>query len=299
MRRFTVLSLFSLAACSLLNYEDIFAYPKYSFVWSTDELTKERAEQLVQETPETQNTQYLRVGNEEFLCTYPQWKGVIETFNNGASHSTDDEVVEQGLQAIRTLGGVCLLDPNGYWTYEYCHDTSIRQFHYEDDKQAAQNYYDLGIAPVIERSSIGAWTVRKSGTKRSLQIEWINGTKCDLTGKPRQTLVQYECVDDGDAPRIAWYTELSTCSYSMTIHVPALCGLEPFRRSDLSDVQNIVCHPVVEVATSTKEEDDEKEEKESAPNEDAVTNVDESKPVSTSISSVSLPSSSSVSIDEL
>ncbi|PNX96493.1 protein OS-9, partial [Trifolium pratense] len=61
----------------------------------------------------------------------------------------------------------------------------------------------------------------KDASQRYHAHQYTNGTTCDLTNKPRETEVRFVCSE----PRamISSITEISTCKYALTVHVPTLC----------------------------------------------------------------------------
>ena len=62
---------------------------------------------------------------------------------------------------------------------------------------------------------------------RYLVQRWSDGTRCDKTGRPRETEVQIHCsMTSGDT--IYMIKELAICQYVLVVHSPHLCSLPGF-----------------------------------------------------------------------
>ena len=76
--------------------------------------------------------------------------------------------------------GPCMFKTKDWWTYEVCHRRSVRQYHVENDK------------PVGNIMILGAHDPARDNFEPSnatyLAQWYTNGSKCDLTGQPRQVL---------------------------------------------------------------------------------------------------------------
>ena len=78
--------------------------------------------------------------------------------------------------------GPCIYKTKDWWTYEVCYRRSIKQYHVENDK------------PVGNIMILGAHDPARDNFEPSnatyLAQWYTNGSKCDLTGQPRQVLGQ-------------------------------------------------------------------------------------------------------------
>ena len=107
-----------------------------------------------------------------------------------------------------------------YWAYEYCHNQYVRQFHVERshdgkvEKEQETASFFLGLYPGLSKESLihadkkavaattkkghaaaGVKTeLKKNGDQRYLVQKWGDGSRCDLTEKPRTIEVQVSCV---------------------------------------------------------------------------------------------------------
>ena len=59
-------------------------------------------------------------------------------------------------------------------------------------------------------------------------MKWPDGTRCDKTGRPRETEIQMHCsMTTND--QIYLVKELAICQYVLIIHSPHLCSLPGFK----------------------------------------------------------------------
>ena len=178
----------------------------------------------------------------------------------------------------RTLGGdkpVCLQSiTGGWWTFEFCHGESIRQYHEivgtKRDKNGnpqttriVETDHNLGmpqtnifraIVPEEEwRFMVNA--TDKKGTKNPyFELEYINGDICNdddvkdaaivagasgVKGLARSSSVRYSCGERYDIT----VSEDSTCHYVVNIVVPDLCR-HPLFKTPVSKKQIFKCLPV-------------------------------------------------------
>ncbi|GEQ70497.1 hypothetical protein JCM33374_g4175 [Metschnikowia sp. JCM 33374] len=83
-----------------------------------------------------------------------------------------------------------------------------------------------------------------------------DGSVCDMTYQPRTIEVVYKCdANGGPNPSIVDVAETKTCHYKMSVHVPSLCGYEPFsphRHSQVSAV-DIPCQRIRKSKASGKQ----------------------------------------------
>lgn len=101
-----------------------------------------------------------------------------------------------------------------YWAYEYCHNQYVRQFHVERshdgkvEKEQETASFFLGLYPGLSKESLinvdkkalASTTkknqarvkteLKKNGDQRYLVQKWGDGSRCDLTEKPRTIEVQ-------------------------------------------------------------------------------------------------------------
>lgn len=186
----------------------------------------------------------------------------------------------------RTLGGpkpVCLQSiTGGWWTFEFCHGKSIRQYHEvvgtKRDKNGVpqttrvietdhnlgrpQSHVFRAILPEDEWKFVVNATDKKGGKKPYFELEYTNGDICDdhdvrdaaivagntgARGLARASSVRYSC---GERYDIA-VNEDSTCHYVVNIVVPDLCR-HPLFKTPVSKKQVFKCLPIDEPDVSAE-----------------------------------------------
>lgn len=102
----------------------------------------------------------------------------------------------------------CLSTTDGWWSYEICYGQHVTQFH-----QSA------GTPEREDPSSLGAFVSSSVTGPMSVTQVFESGAICDLTGKPRESLVVYTC-QAGSHEQITSISEGSPCSYRIQVR----CG---------------------------------------------------------------------------
>ncbi|OZJ05065.1 hypothetical protein BZG36_02105 [Bifiguratus adelaidae] len=212
---------------------------------------------------------------QRYLCSIPNAanSGVqTNDITQEDSHQTRRKRIERGLELLEPLKEDCLLYPDGWWVYEYCHERYIRQMHPTeqgktpgtyliprvDDRHAISNFLGVfNVSPdpadqsdsssdksdrVIPMSVVKRTSLYENGEQNVLVQRWAGGTVCDVTKKPRKIEVQFSCHIN---EQISFIKEVSTCQYVMSIQTPRLCQENTFLPKIKEPVNNIECRPVV------------------------------------------------------
>lgn len=146
------------------------------------------------------------------------------------------------------LSGSCSYRIDSYWTYEVCHGNYIKQFHEERDR--IQEYYlgkfDKSSDAVEEslRLAEGEKYPQKKidgNNMAYLEVEFTDGTLCDLNNAARTTKVLYVCYAHGKN-EIYSLKETSSCNYEVIILTPTLCAHPLFKGQEASN-NKIHCIP--------------------------------------------------------
>lgn len=174
------------------------------------------------------------------------------------------------------MSGSCLYFISGWWSYSFCYNTHVKQFHQLPPGQgtpifppvedpATPSYLlgkfgevrnkfaidgtggdkEAGLPP--EHWEEGKTTeIQAKGTpsSRYLSQKLSGGTTCDLTGSPRRVEIQFHCHPQS-ADRIGWIKEISTCSYLMVVYTPRLCNDVAFLPPREERAEGITCREVV------------------------------------------------------
>ncbi|XP_042896237.1 protein OS-9 isoform X2 [Parasteatoda tepidariorum] len=135
--------------------------------------------------------------------------------------------------------GSCLYKIKDWWTYELCFGKAIKQFHIEDGRIAGE-ILTLGLYELDNKWEDELYEEKFERVKPHHAQSYVNGTKCDLTGLPRNTEVKIFCEEDS-LDYINWITEPETCNYVITVHTSLLCSHPLFKSS--KELHTIVCQP--------------------------------------------------------
>ncbi|KAK4257464.1 hypothetical protein QN277_007048 [Acacia crassicarpa] len=173
---------------------------------------------------------------QKFLCFLP--KVEKETSERPViQHNISSMIVESEKriklktpdELLEVLKDRCFLRQEGWWTYEFCYQKRLRQLHLENNDKVVQEFvlgeYDEEATAAFNRNLSDISTLKdprsQDASQRYHAHQYTNGSKCDLTNKPRETEVRFVCSE----PRatISSITELSTCKYALTIQCPTLC----------------------------------------------------------------------------
>ncbi|XP_037072851.1 endoplasmic reticulum lectin 1-like isoform X2 [Pollicipes pollicipes] len=145
------------------------------------------------------------------------------------------------------------LQLESYWTYEVCHGDFVRQYHEtKEGKQTKLIEYFLGryskdtlksqIAELDAAIAAGTAASPKKLRLEELDLPYLevpyrDGTVCDLTGRPRETLVRYVCHAGGRHELVS-FQESSSCQYVIVVLSPLLCSHPDYRVT--ADVENSI-----------------------------------------------------------
>ncbi|WZH47821.1 glucosidase II beta subunit-like protein-domain-containing protein [Fusarium acuminatum] len=206
----------------------------------------------------------------EYLCSIPIIQPP-EPENKTANELAKAEEARElsratasGWELLSQLEDSCLYFMSGWWSYSFCNNREIVQFHAlpsipngqppKRDPHTAD--YTLGKVPAIPASA--AHQAKKNGQEApppaELQIKGDQrylvqrlegGTVCDLTGRERTIEVQYHCVPGMKSDRIGWIKEVTICAYLMVVNTPRLCNDVAFLPPEETRANPIQCQLIV------------------------------------------------------
>ncbi|TRZ02538.1 hypothetical protein DNTS_026586 [Danionella cerebrum] len=138
----------------------------------------------------------------------------------------------------------CLIKTKDWWTYEFCYAQHVRQYHLEDSEIKGDvlflGYYDSEFDWTNETAKAS----KQHKLKRYHSQSYVNGSKCDLNGSPRETEVRFVC-EEGSTDFIARVDEPQSCRYVLTIHTSRTCQHPLLRPPSTAKPQGIVCQPAL------------------------------------------------------
>ncbi|MCJ1402272.1 Protein OS-9 [Xylographa trunciseda] len=222
--------------------------------------------------------EYMVLNSSPYLCSIPQVSEPPQNRTKAANNKADEEkesarAADRGWELLKELEGHCMYFISGWWSYSFCYNMDVKQFHQlppgragipvfppmEDQKVPS---YVLGKyqgqwahGAQAERQQIGGPAdktpmiseiaqLQTKGDMRYLVQKLSGGTTCDLTGKDRKIEVQFHCHPQS-IDRIGWIKEVSTCSYLMVIYTPRLCNDVAFLPQKEVKAHQIICQEIV------------------------------------------------------
>lgn len=142
----------------------------------------------------------------------------------------------------------CLLKTKDWWTYQFCYGRHIQQYHMEDSEIKGEVLYLGYYQSAFDWDDETAKASKQHRLKRYHSQTYVNGSKCDLNGRPREAEVRFLC-DEGagiSGDYIDRVDEPLSCSYVLTIRTPRLCPHPLLRPPPSAAPQAILCHPALQ-----------------------------------------------------
>jgi len=292
-----LLQLGSARARSFSVHEDLQAFPQFDVVFSDHWLFDRDAKSLMSGAPpqsthtselsratahdgqgsqddadEGGNREYkvMKLAGQEYLCTIPVVQPASPENQTATELAKAEEAKElsrataSGWELLGELDSRCLYFGSGWWTYKFCKNREIVQFHAAGvtapgqpprrDQSTAE--FVLGSVPAIPMSSSHNQQrdsetkplpaeVHVKGDQRYLVQRLEGGTICDLTGRERTIEVQYHCVPGMKEARISWIKEVTICAYLMVVNTPKLCDDPAFLPPKETTANPITCQLIV------------------------------------------------------
>lgn len=222
------------------------------------------------------------LNDKPYLCAIPSVPPPSTNSTNQARAASEEtaelaRATDRGYDLLRSMSGSCLYFISGWWSYSFCYNTHVKQFHQlppgkgtpifppvEDpstpsyvlgkfgevrnrfeDVDGVDAGRDAGLPP--QEGEEGMTTeIQAKGTSSSryLSQKLSGGTTCDLTGSPRRVEIQFHCHPQS-VDRIGWIKEVLTCSYLMIVYTARLCNDVAFLPPREERAEGIICREVV------------------------------------------------------
>ncbi|XP_040281700.1 protein OS-9 isoform X1 [Bufo bufo] len=138
----------------------------------------------------------------------------------------------------------CVTKTKDWWTYEFCYGKHIQQYHIEESELKGDILYLGYYQSEFDWNNETAKASKHHRLKRYHSQMYVNGSKCDLTGKLRETEVRFVC-EEGSGDYIARVDEPQSCTYVLTIHTTRICNHPFLRPASNGSPQPIRCHPAL------------------------------------------------------
>ncbi|KAI9880307.1 MAG: Protein OS-9 [Pleopsidium flavum] len=236
----------------------------------------------------TDNYEPMILNGRHYLCAIPIVETPVKNETSEAAARAEEEkelarATVRGWELLKDMEGHCMYFISGWWSYSFCYNTDVKQFHQLPPGKGAPIYppteddttpsYVLGRFGVSrddqaehEQTPAGisdgqgggggleVAELQAKGEMRYLVQKLGGGTTCDLTGKERRVEVQVLLQQQQQAPfhchpqsadRIGWIKEVTTCSYLMVIYTPRLCNDVAFLPPRENKANPIACREVI------------------------------------------------------
>lgn len=206
-----------------------------------------------------------------YLCTIPHVEAAQKNVTQESTTKAEREnelarAADRGWELLQDMEGKpCLYFSTGWWSYSFCYNSEIKQFHSLPPGANGAPTYPPAEDPDTPSYILGKFDSKKgkdekdtsSGKAESpvtalqtraetsyLVQKLGGGTACDLTGKERKVEVQFHCHPQS-TDRIGWIKETATCTYLMIIYTPRLCNDVAFLPPREVKANPIVCREIV------------------------------------------------------
>jgi protein OS-9 len=156
------------------------------------------------------------IDGQRYLCSIPYVPAVVDakTASNRTAEEEEQDLAlatERGWELLRGMEGSCIYFVSGWWSYSFCYNEGVRQFHqmppgrnvpvYPPVEDKSVSAYSLGrVQKDVEDDgmesegqkgkALAKTKMRTKGESRYLVQHLKGGTTCDLTGQERNIEIQ-------------------------------------------------------------------------------------------------------------
>lgn len=174
---------------------------------------------------------------QKYQCLLPnQENGNEDGSGSGGEDAGPAAEVDIGALITPLHSTPCLVRTKDWWTYQICFGKEISQYHVENDKA------------VGEILSLGTFNtdIQTEDKHVTYYPEWYtNGSKCDLTGRGRETELRFVCNEKAPREFIGDIFEPKSCEYTIVIHTDKICSVPQFKPPVESEPLDINCKPIL------------------------------------------------------
>ncbi|XP_066841506.1 protein OS-9 [Anser cygnoides] len=151
-------------------------------------------------------------------------------------------------ELLRPMGAApCLVKTKDWWTYEFCYGKHIQQYHVEESEIKGDVLFLGHYQSAFDWDDETAKASKQHRLKRYHSQSYVNGSRCDLTGRAREAEVRFLC-EEGAGDYIARVDEPQSCSYVLTVHTARVCRHPYLRPPAGAAPQPILCQPALSPA---------------------------------------------------
>ncbi|XP_072173495.1 uncharacterized protein [Diadema setosum] len=138
----------------------------------------------------------------------------------------------------------CLTKTKDWWTYEFCYGKYVRQFHL-DNNEISGDVIMLGIfESEMDWANKSHSDAKRHRLNRYHSHRYGNGSKCDLTGKPREAEVRFMCAEN-QLDSVSRIDEPESCRYIITVHTMRICHHPYLKPPPKATPKTVLCFPLL------------------------------------------------------
>ena len=153
----------------------------------------------------------------------------------------------------------CFRLQDGWWMYELCLNSHLRQFHVQevktsDRENGKSSQHELVQIHILGKNNNGGAGNRvnngrkgedgdehrnivKDGDLVAYQELYTDGELCKITGKNRESIIHFVCIGrDVTESKLMSVEETGTCQYKAVFHTPYLCQHRLFKNVESKSV---------------------------------------------------------------
>jgi protein OS-9 len=206
-----------------------------------------------------------------YLCRIPHIEPAQKNATQESATKADHEnelarAADHGWELLQDMEGKpCLFFSTGWWSYSFCYNSQIKQFHSLPPGVNGAPIHPPAEDPDTPSYILGKFESKKGEEKKdassgkaespatevqtraetSYLVQKLDGgTPCDLTGKERKVEVQFHCHPQS-TDHIGWIKETATCTYLMIIYTPRLCNDVAFLPPSEVKANSILCTEIL------------------------------------------------------
>jgi len=179
------------------------------------------------------STMMINKEGQKYRCSLPQ----VEETNDEQEKGSEEQVTDIASLLGPLSDGPCIMKTKEWWTYEICYSRDIKQYHIENEKP-------VGAIMILGVHSAGLDNWEPSN--RTYQPQWYtNGSRCDLTGRSRQTELRFVCNEAASVEFIGDIFEPQSCEYTIVVHTAKLCNVPWLKPVAETTPLPIQCNPLL------------------------------------------------------
>jgi len=157
-----------------------------------------------------------------------------------ASSSSSSPSSNSMTSLLAPLRQSCFRLQDGWWMYELCVESHLRQFHLQESKEKGGKH-ELVQIHMLGKAETTVGTVFDGHDEQNMFVRegdmvafehvYTSGDHCDLAGKKRQAAIRFVCAgSDLTTSKLMKVEETETCRYTAVFHTPYLCQHPSFSK---------------------------------------------------------------------